>query len=193
MENEYIDNLEIEDNDDLAIGEWVVEPTLGICQVQGIRYMKFNNKEEEFFAFHASSSTSNASVLVPKSQLKRRGIRRPINLDKIKKLFVQLKTPTTPVKQEARVQYNAYNATLLSGCPNKISRMLRDLYSLEQGNDLKGKEKEMREKAFKFLQEEIAWVRGDKDTKKAEEEISEALRQMYKKKVQKDREAKKKN
>lgn len=188
MEQEIVEAIEI-DQDELKIGEWVVEPTIGICQVQGLRTMDFGKKKEDFFVFHAAN---NASVLVPESNLKRRGVRRPMTADKVKKLFVQLKVPTTPVKQEARVQYNQYRETLLSGNPDRIGKMLRDLYSLEQGNDLKGKEKEMREAAFSFLRDEIAWVRHDKDNTKATDDINEALKQMYKKKVTKDREAKKK-
>ena len=64
--------------DDLNIGDWVVEPTIGICQIQGIRSLKVGSVEDDFFVFYA---TNNTNVLVPRSQLTRRGVRRPMTLE----------------------------------------------------------------------------------------------------------------
>jgi len=177
------------EKDDLNIGDWVVEPTIGICQIQGIRSLKVGSVEDDFFVFYA---TNNTNVLVPRSQLTRRGVRRPMTLEMVKSLFRQLKQPTKPDRQEARMQYNVYREILLSGDPERISKMLRDLHSLELNNDLKGKEREMKEQAFNFLRDEIAWVRKEEDPKKAADDINESLKQMYRKKVEKEQKEKKK-
>ena len=68
----------------------------------------------------------------------------------------------------------------------RITKLLRDLYILEQSDELKGKEREIMEQAKKFLVDEITFIKSASKTS-VSEQINDALRQMYKKKVQKDR------
>ena len=166
------------------VGDTVVEPSIGICRVQGIRRMKIDDIVEDYFIFQSPT----AKVLVPRSQLAKRGIRRPMSKDDIKKVSSALKMPVTPVRGDARAQYLDYQDTLKSGDPMRISKLLRNLFILNQTDDLKGKEKELMESARKFLVEEITFTKGDPKTKVAND-INENLRTMYKKKVQKDKEA----
>jgi hypothetical protein len=79
-----------------------------------------------------------------------------------------------------------------SGDPMRILRLLRDLYILDESDDLKGKEKEIMDQAKKFLCDEIAFVR-EASKIQVMETINEALRQMYKKKIAKDKERAKKS
>lgn len=170
------------------IGDTVVEPSIGICEVQGIRVMNVDGQAAEYYVFHAPNNTT---VLVPKSQVEKRGVRKPMSKEDAKKVLSELKSPTSPNRNDARMQYTAYREILNSGDPKKISKLLRDLYTLDQGNELKGKEREIMEHARKFLVDEISHVR-DESKNKVTEDINESLKQMYKKKVQKDREARKK-
>ena len=170
------------------IGDTVVEPSIGICEVQGIRVMNVDGQAAEYYVFHAPDNTT---VLVPKSQVEKRGVRKPMSKEDAKKVITELKSPTSPNRNDARMQYTAYREILNSGDPKKISRLLRDLYTLDQGNELKGKEREIMEHARKFLVDEVSHVR-DESKNKVTEDINESLKQMYKKKVQKDREARKK-
>ena len=78
-----------------------------------------------------------------------------------------------------------------SGDPQKITKLLRDLYTLDQLDELKGKEREIMDQARRFLCDEIAFVREASKTS-IMERINESLRTMYKKKVQKEREKAKK-
>lgn len=165
------------------IGETVVEPTIGICTVQGIRRMTVDGVEENYYIFQSG----NARVMVPKSQLQKRGIRKPMSKDEVKKIFSLLKVPVSPNRNDARLQYMNYREVMKSGDPQKITRLLRDLYTLEQGDELKGKEKEIMEQAKRFLCEEITFIKGISKTK-VMEHINESLRVMFKKKVAKDRE-----
>lgn len=171
------------------IGETVVEPTIGICQVEGIRRMTVDGQVMECYVFHAPNNTT---VLVPKDQILKRGVRKPMSKEEAKKVIAKLKEPTSPNRNDAKMQYTAYRETLNSGDPIRISKLLRDLYTLDQANELKGKEREIMEQARKFLVDEITYIREDTKNKTSEE-VNEALKQMYKKKVQKDREARKKN
>ncbi|MBN1902785.1 hypothetical protein JW926_15780, partial [Candidatus Sumerlaeota bacterium] len=68
---------------DFKVNETVVEPTVGICQLEGIRRMAVDGKEENYYIFKAS----NSRVLVPRSQIDKRGIRRPMTKDDVKKIF----------------------------------------------------------------------------------------------------------
>lgn len=168
----------------LKVGDTVVEPSIGICRVQGIRRMVVDGHTEEYYIFQAPT----AQVLVPASQLEKRGIRRPMSKDDIKKIAGTLKVPVTPIRGDARAQYLDYQETLKSGDPTRISKLLRSLFILDQSDDLKGKEKELMEQARKFLVEEITFIKGSPKTKVLND-INESLRAMYKKKVQKEREA----
>ncbi len=170
------------------LGETVVEPTIGICSVAGMRRMKVDGVEEDYYIFQAG----NAKVMVPKSQLPKRGIRRPMTKDEVKKIVALLKTPVSPNRNDARMQYTNYRDVMKSGDPQKITRLLRDLFTLDQFDELKGKEKEIMEQAKKFLCDEITFIRGASKTQ-IMESINEALRQMYKRKVQKDKERGKKS
>jgi len=163
--------------------ETVVEPTIGICTVAGMRRMTVDGVEEDYYIFQAG----NAKVMVPRSQLPKRGIRRPMTKDEVKRIFAQLKTPVSPNRNDARMQYTNYRDIMKSGDPHKISRLLRDLFTLDQFDELKGKEKEIMEQAKKFLCDEITFIREASKTQ-VMESINEALRQMYKKKVQRDKE-----
>ncbi|MBX7247063.1 MAG: hypothetical protein K1X53_16310 [Candidatus Sumerlaeaceae bacterium] len=174
---------------EFKIGDTVVEPSIGICQVEGIRRMTVDAQTKEYYVFHAPNNTT---VLVPRDQIVKRGVRKPMSKDEAKKVIALLKVPTSPNRNDARMQYTAYREIINSGDPSRISKLLRDLYTLDQSNELKGKEREIMEQARKFLVDEITYIRADAKNKTLDD-INDSLKQMYKKKVQKDREARKKN
>ncbi len=169
-------------------GDKVVEPTIGICEIQGVRPMTVDGQTEDYYVFRAPN---NSTVLVPKSQVERRGVRAPMSKEEAKKVLGELKKPVASSPDDARRQYNDYRKTLNSGDPKEISKLLRSLHTLDQDNELKGKEKEIMELAKKFLIDEISHVRDDSKTK-VTDEIATALKDMYKKKMQDRRNAKKK-
>lgn len=170
------------------IGETIIEPTNGICTMEGMRRMKVDGMEMTVYIF----SAQNAKVYVPADQIEKRNIRRPMDREEVKKVLASVKVPVSPNRDDARLQYTNYRDIMKSGDPMKIARLLRDLYILDQADDLKGKEKEIMDQAKKFLCDEISYIR---QVSKAQvlEQINEALRQMYKKKVQKDKERAKKS
>lgn len=174
---------------EFKIGDVVVEPSIGICNVEGIRRITVDQQTQDYYVFHAQN---NATVLVPKSQIEKRGVRKPMSKEDAKKVLSLLKQPTSPNRNDARMQYSAYREIMNSGDPNKISKLLRDLYTLDQTNELKGKEREIMEQAKKFLVDEITYISADSKNK-VTDDIQESLKTMYKKKVMKDREARKKN
>jgi len=120
---------------EFKIGETVVEPTLGICNIEGVRKMIVDGIEEIFYIFESG----NAKVMVPRSQLPKRGIRKPMTKDEVKRVFTMLKQPVSPIRGDARTQYLNYREILKSGSPLKIAKLLRDLYTLDQADELKGK------------------------------------------------------
>jgi len=169
-------------------GETVVEPTIGICTVFGMKIMKVDGKDMTMYIFDAQS----AKVYVPADMIEKRGVRRPMTRDEVKRILAQLKQPAAPNRNDARLQYMNYKEIMKSGDPGQIAKLLRDLFILDQNDDLKGKEKEIMEQARKFICDEIAFVR---EASKAQvmETINDALRQMYKKKLAKDKERAKKS
>ncbi|CAN5185406.1 hypothetical protein BH09SUM1_BH09SUM1_13840 [soil metagenome] len=170
------------------IGETIIEPTNGICTMEGMRKMKVDGKDMVVYIFQATS----AKVYVPADQIENRNIRRPMDREDVKKVLASLKQPVSPNRDDARLQYTNYRDIMKSGDPMKIAKLLRDLFILDQADDLKGKEKEIMDQAKKFLCDEIAYIR---QVSKAQvlEQVNEALRQMHKKKVSKDKERAKKS
>ena len=163
------------------VGDTVVEPTIGICNVEGIRRMTVDGREEDYFIFHSGK----ARVMVPRSQLAKRGIRKPMTKEAVRKLYAQLRMPLSPSRGDARQMYLNYRDIIKSGDPQKICKLIRDLYVLDEMDELKGKEKEIMEQALNFLLDEIVFVTGESKTK-ARSEIEESLARMYKKKQDKE-------
>lgn len=168
------------------VGDTVVEPTLGICSVEGVRRMTVDGKTEDFYIF----LSGKARVMVPKSQVEKRGIRKPMTEEDIKKLYATLRTPVSPARGDARQMYLNYRDIIKSGDPARICRLIRELHILSEMDDLKGKEKEIMEQAMTFLVDEILFVTDESKTR-VRRNIEESLEKMYKKKVEKD--AKKKD
>lgn len=164
------------------IDETVVEPTLGICTIEAVKRMIIDGKQDDYYVFQSG----NARVMVPRDQVIRRGIRKPMTKDEVRKIINLLKVPVSPSREDAKMQYMGYREIMKSGDPVRITKLLRDLYILEQSDELKGKEREIMEQAKKFLVDEITFIRQASKTS-VSEQINDALRQMYKKKVQKDR------
>ena len=166
---------------DFHVGDTVVEPTIGICKVEGIRRQVVDGTEEDFYVFQSDS----ARVMVPRSQVDRRGIRKPMTEEEIKKIYNMLKMPVSPVRGDARQMYLNYRDIIKSGDPTKICKLIRDLYVLDEMDELKGKEKEILEQAMTFLLDEIVFVTSDSKTK-IRADIDECLSKMYKKKQDKE-------
>ncbi|MCX7049477.1 MAG: hypothetical protein NTX50_28835 [Candidatus Sumerlaeota bacterium] len=158
-------------------GDVVVEPTIGICTVMGVKRMTVDSKEDDYFILNPPSGSSR--VYVPRQMMAKRGVRPPMDKETVRRLLTKLRTPVQVSREDARLQYLAYRDTMKSGDPNKISKLLRELYILDQSDDLKGKEKEIMEQAKSFLIDEIVYVRGISKSK-ASEQVDEALRVMYK-------------
>jgi CarD family transcriptional regulator, regulator of rRNA transcription len=186
-EEKKVEEEEKKDTFDFRIGATLVEPTVGICTLEGIRRMNVDDKEENYYVFKAP----NARVLVPRSQVNKRGIRSPMTREDVKKIFGFLKIPVSPTRSDARLQYMSYRNVMKSGEPQKITKLLRDLYTLDQADELKGKEREIMDQARRFLCDEISFVRQASKTS-IMEKINDSLRIMYKKKVQKERDKAKK-
>ncbi len=170
------------------IGETIIEPTNGICTMEGMRRMKVDGEEMTVYIF----SAANAKVYVPADQIEKRRIRRPMDREEVKRVLASLKQPVSPNRDDARLQYSNYRDIMKSGDPMKIARLLRDLYILDQSDDLKGKEKEIMDQAKKFLCDEISYIRQVSKSQ-VMEQINDGLRQMYKKKMAKDKERAKKS
>lgn len=170
------------------IGETIIEPTNGICTMEGMRRMHVDGQDMTVYIFNSN----NAKVYVPADQIEKRNIRRPMSREDVKKVLQSLKQPVSPNREDARLQYNYYREIMKSGDPMRIARLLRDLFILDQNDELKGKEKEIMEQAKKFLTDEISYIRQSSKSA-VTEQMMESLRGMYKKKVQKDKEKAKKS
>ncbi len=166
---------------EFRVGDTVVEPSIGICKVEGIRRMTMDGVTDDYYIFEAGK----ARVMVPRSQVTKRGIRKPMTEDEIKKLYALLRMPVSPSRGDARQMYLNYRDIIKSGDPHRICKLIRDLYVLDEMDDLKGKEKEIMEQAMTFLVDEILFVTDESKTK-VRRDIEDCLEKMLKKKAEKD-------
>ncbi|MBN1517379.1 hypothetical protein JXA32_12520 [Candidatus Sumerlaeota bacterium] len=173
-------------NAEFKTGDIVVEPTIGICNIEGVVQKTIDGKTDLYYLFNSNSTR----VYIAKSKIIERGVRKPMTSEEIKKIINLLKVPVTPQRTDLRTQYLHYRDIMKSGDPVTICKLLRDLYILEQQDDLKGKEKEIMEQAMKFLVNEISYVK-DASKSQVTEQIHDALKTMFKKKQQKDKITKK--
>jgi CarD family transcriptional regulator len=164
------------------VGQVVVEPSAGICTVEGLSRMQIDGKTENFYIFQSGK----ARIMIPETQLPTRGIRKPMTSTQIKKIMSLLKVPVTPQRDETQPPYLQYREVLRTGDPLKITRLMRELYILDQGDELRGKEKDLLEYAKRLLCDEITYVKNASKTK-VMEDINKCLQAMYKKKLAKDR------
>ncbi len=139
------------------VGQLIVEPSLGVCTVEGVRRRVVDGKQEDYYIFQAKDR--NAKIMVPKSQIANRGVRSPMSKEEVKKMLSLLRQPIITTREDARTQYMNYMGTMKTGEPQKFTRLLRELYILEENDDLKGREKDIMERAKRFLCDEIVHIR----------------------------------
>ncbi len=169
-------------------GDKVVEPNIGICEILGIRRMEVDGVQMDFYIFEGQNGTT---VLVPCDQIEKRGVRPPMTKEQATKILDSLKVPTSPERETPHTQYTKYREILNTGNPQKISKLLRDLYILDQNRALRGKEREVMEQAKKFLIEEIQFV-TQSSRKEITDDVERCLKEMFKKKADKECEQKQK-
>jgi RNA polymerase-interacting CarD/CdnL/TRCF family regulator len=167
---------------ELKVGEVVVEPSTGICTVEGLRRMQIDGRMDNFYIFQSGK----ARIMIPQSQVPSRGIRKPMSRALVKKMLSLLKVPVSPVRDETQPPYIGYREIVRTGDPMKINRLLRELYILDQGDELRGKERDLLEYSKRLLCDEISFVKNLPKIK-VMEDINKSLEAMYKKKLAKDR------
>jgi CarD family transcriptional regulator len=163
---------------EFSVGETVVEPSIGICEIKGKTRLQIDDKIEDFFIFHSGT----AKVMIPKSQLKKRGIRKPISPKEVKKIYKLLSDYKEVSRDVSRQQYINDMNILKRGNIIEIATLLKSLYTVELVTELKGKEKEIFNNAKRVVMDELMYV-----TKKSKaivnNEIDKALAEISKKRL----------
>ena len=163
---------------EFSVGETVVEPSIGICEIKGKTRLQIDDKIEDFFIFHSGT----AKVMIPKSQLKKRGIRKPISPKEVKKIYKLLSDYKEVSRDVSRQQYINDMNILKRGNIIEIATLLKSLYTVELVTELKGKEKEIFNNAKRVVMDELMYV-----TKKSKaivnNEIDKSLAEISKKRL----------
>jgi len=168
----------LDDPFEFSVGETVVEPSIGICEIKGKTRLQIDDKVEDFFIFHSGT----AKVMIPKSQLKKRGIRKPISPKEVKKIYKLLSDYKEVSRDVSRQQYINDMNILKRGNIIEIATLLKSLYTVELVTELKGKEKEIFNNAKRVVIDELMYV-----TKKSKaivnNEIDKSLAEISKKRL----------
>jgi len=135
------------------VGETVVDPQLGICDVSGLNFLHLDGKEELYYVLHSS----NTKIMVPESQVINRGLRKPVSKKEALGILDSLSRPVECRKTFVREQYPRDYAILKIKDLHGISKLLRELVILEKRSILTKRYKAISYECRNILNKELAY------------------------------------
>ena len=140
------------------VGEMVVYPGRGICEIKVISTQEIDGKAIEFY--HMTFLPDEATVMVPVKNASTIGIRRLMAKTDVPKVFAFLEEDIKAPSRDYKVRYQRYVDLLSSGTIFDIARVAKSLYYLSTIKKLSKREDEMLERTRTLLIDEVARVMG---------------------------------
>jgi len=138
------------------VGEKVIYPGRGICQISQISTQDIDGKSVEFY--HLIFLRTEASVMVPVKKARAVGIRRLLNKSEVPKVYAFLKQQIPAPSRDYKVRYQRNVNRLASGTIFDIADVVKSLTYLSSIKKLSERESDMLERARALLINEIAQV-----------------------------------
>ncbi len=135
------------------IGETVVDPQLGICDVAGLNVLDLDGKNELYYVLFSN----NTKIMVPESQVPIRGLRKPVTKKEALGILNSLTQPVECRKSFIREQYPRDYAILKAKDLHGISKLLRELVLLEKKSILSKRYKAITYECKNILNKELAY------------------------------------
>ncbi len=161
----------------LKIGDSVFYPNQGLGIIEDIQEENFNGEKEKIFYIRISSN--NTLVLVPALTAKEIGVRKPISLEKAKRVFDFMKNGEVDVSMNWKGRYKEHSDLMKSGLIKDMAVVLKSLFYLSLIKPLSFREKKMMDKAKELLISEISKV-SSMPAGEIEEKMFENLSFCYK-------------
>lgn len=162
------------------IGDKVVYPNQGVCEIQSICDRNIAGRREEFYMLHIVSN--NSTVMIPVSNVDNVGLRRLSDEDDLIRLFEILRNDSDEPDPDWKNRYKENLEKMKSGCIFEVGRVLQKLYFLGFQKPLSFREKKMYDRARQLVVSEIATVHGkdlDEVDTLVDEMLGEALERVH--------------
>jgi CarD family transcriptional regulator len=142
--------------DMFKIGDKVIYPNQGLGIIEDIQ--EENYFGQDFRIYHVRLISNDTLVLVPSSNAKEIGIRRPISEKSIQKLYDFIRDAGVDVTMNWKGRYKEHVDLMKSGMIQDMALVLKSLYYLQLIKPLSFREKKMMEKAKNLIVSEISEV-----------------------------------
>ena len=142
--------------DPFNVGDKVIYPNQGLGVIEDIQNEKYYG--ESFKIYHVRIFNNNTLVLVPSSNAKEIGIRKPISLKSIEDIFEFMRNGQVDVTMNWKGRYKEHVDLMKSGVMLDMALVLKSLYYLNLIKPLSFREKKMMEKAKDLIVAEMSEV-----------------------------------
>ena len=152
-------------------GEKVIYPGHGIAEIRKIEKREINGKLMEFY--YLTIVDENLSLMVPKGNEKKIGMRKVISPEEVEKVYNILKSKANLTYKQWHHRYQENFEKLKSGSIYETAEVVRDLAYLERKKSLAVKESRMMHDAKKLIIKEIAYTK-----KMSEKEVARQINEL---------------
>ena len=142
--------------DSFNIGDTIIYPNQGLGVIEDIQDESYFG--QNFTIYHVRLLSNNTLVLVPYSNAKEIGIRRPISEASVEKIFDFMRNGGVDVTMNWKGRYKEYLNLMKSGVMVDVVLVLKSLFYLNLIKPLSFREKKMMEKAKELVVSEISEV-----------------------------------
>lgn len=142
--------------DSFNIGDTIIYPNQGLGVIEDIQDESYFG--QNFRIYHVRILSNNTLVLVPYSNTKEIGIRRPISEASVEKIFDFMRNGGVDVTMNWKGRYKEYLNLMKSGVMVDVVLVLKSLFYLNLIKPLSFREKKMMEKAKELVVSEISEV-----------------------------------
>ena len=156
------------------VGEKVIYPGHGIAEIRKIEKREINGKLMEFY--YLTIVDENLSLMVPKGNEKKIGMRKVISPEEVEKVYNILKSKANLTYKQWHHRYQENFEKLKSGSIYETAEVVRDLAYLERKKSLAVKESRMMHDAKKLIIKEIAYTK-----KMSEKEVAKQINELLSK------------
>ena len=163
--------------DSLKIGDTVIYPNQGLGIIEDIQEESYYG--EKFKIYHLRILSNNTLVLVPSSNAEELGIRKPISVGRVKKIFNYMRNGDVDVTMNWKGRYKEHLNLLKSGSMLDMALVLKSLYYLNLIKPLSFREKKMMERVKELIVSEISEV-SSLPSLKIEQKVMETLSLCFK-------------
>ncbi|MBS3818249.1 hypothetical protein KGY73_01925 [bacterium] len=144
--------------DQFEIGDKIIYPNQGMGVIEDIQNQNFFGIESKIYYVRIISN--NTLVMVPSRNAEEMGIRKPVSMDSVEKIFDFIEKREVDLSMNWKGRYKEHLDLMKSGSLLDMALVLKSLFYLNQSKPLSFREKKMMDKAKNLITSEISEVLG---------------------------------